>query len=339
MEGLPKAQEEMRSLAARRRRGERRLIAALAVACALAAPRAASADDDDPTEVNLNRARKLMESRATLDDACRWLEKAYNLTKRGDMLLNLAECHRRQGKTATALAEFDLAMRIGAQVKFPEAVAAAARLRDDLARRISRVTVVVPPAVAALPTLAIELNGKPLPKASWNTPVNHDPGPIEVTATAKGHKRFAGRVELGAEKDTQTIDVALEAEPPPPPPPPVIVPREPPPQSIWPWIVGGIGVGLAGAAIAFEVDSTAAGRTLDARCGGSARDRCPRGFDFESPRARELRGFGLFVGLGAAGLAAMGTGATVLVWRRVGKTGTQTSLWLSPSSASVSTSF
>ena len=143
------------------------------------------------------------------------------------MLLNLAECHRRQGKTATAWVEFDTAIRIGAEVKFPEAVAAATRLRDDLAKRLSRVTVAVPPEVEALPELAIRLDGKPLPKSRWNEAAPHDPGEVEVTATAKGYERFARRVVLGAESDAQTIDVALEPEPPPAaPPPPRAAPAE-----------------------------------------------------------------------------------------------------------------
>ena len=319
---------------------QRRALAALALACAVAAPRVALADDDaDPTEANLNRVRKLMESRSTLADACKWLEQAYNNTKRGDMLLNLAECHRRQGKTASAWLEFDTAIRIGAQVKFPEAVAAATRFRDELAKHLSRVTVSVPPASASLPDLAGELAGKPLPKTSYGVAANHDPGAVTVTATAKGYKRFERRVDLGADTDNQTIEVALEAEPPPPPPPPPVVTKSAPPQSIWPWIVGGVGVALGGAAIAFEVDSTAAGHTLNQQCGGSKRDACPPGYDFSSPRARELRGFGLFVGLGTAGLAAIGTGATVIVLRHVGTSGNETGLQLSPSSVSVRTSF
>jgi hypothetical protein len=268
-------------------------------------------------------------------------------------LLNLAECHRRQGKTATAWAEFDTAIRIGVQVKFPEAVATATKLRDELAKHMSRVTVVVPPAVAALPGLSVELDGKPLPQPSWNAAANHDPGAVVVTASAKGYKRFERRIDLGADSDNQSIEVALEAEPPPPPPKPPPPSTAPPPAPLWPWIVGGVGVALGVAAIAFEVDSTAAGSTLDQNCGGSARNQCPPGYDFSSPRGRELRGFGLFVGLGIAGLAAIGTGATVILTHRFGgadrapaatglergSTGTQVSLGLSPTSATVTASF
>jgi hypothetical protein len=341
VEGLPKAEEEVIAKpAARRSRAASTAAGLVVLACALAAPRVAAADDDDPTEVNLNRARKLMESRATLDQACKWLENAYGITQRGDMLLNLAECHRRQGKTASAWAEFDKAIRIGAEVRFPEAVAAATKLRDDLATHVSRITVSVAPAVARLPGFAVELDGKPLAPAGWNTAAPHNPGAVEVTAHAKGYKPFTAHLDVGNDREDKTVDVALEAEPPPPPPKPVPPPPPgAPSRSIWPWIVGGIGVALGAAAIGFEADSRSAASDLDAHCGGPPRNACPRTYNFAPVRARELRSYDLFVGLGAASLVAIGTGATVLVLRRPGSAGTSTSLRLSPTSASILSSF
>ncbi len=324
-------------LNARRRRAAS-IAAGLVAAFIVASPRAARADDDDPTEVNLNRARKLMESRSTLDQACKWLDNAYRITQRGDMLLNLAECHRRQGKTATAWSEFDKAIRIGAEVKFPEAVAAATQLRDDLATRVSHVTIQVAPATAALPGFTVELDGKSLPSAGWNVAVFHDPGGVDVTAHAKGYKPFVAHLDIGNEREDKTVEIALEREPPPPPPKPVPrPPPAPPSHSIWPWIVGGVGVALGGAAIAFEIDSKSAGSALDAGCGGPLRTACR--YDFAPDRARELRSYDLFVGLGAASIVAIGTGATVLVLRRAGSAGKETSLHITPNSAFFVSSF
>jgi hypothetical protein len=263
-----------------------------------------------------DRGRKLMQDLTRLDEACRTLEESLKLADRGDTLLNLAECHRRQGKTATAWAEFDKALHVGTQVRFAEAVKAAGQLRDELAAKLSRLTVDVPPATATLEGFSIEVNGKPWPPAQWGTATVLDPGPFEVTAVAKGYQRFVARVVLGADKDQKTVTVVLEPVPPPPalppkapppsappPPPRAVIVRRPAP--IWPWVVGAAGAVLAGTAIAFEVDSQSARKQLDDKCGAS-RQSCQPGFDFGPLRSREVRGYGLFVGLGAGGILALG---------------------------------
>ena len=118
-------------------------------------------------------------------------------------MLNLAVCHRRQGKTATAWAEFDKALTHGTKVGFPEAIEEAKRLRDELAAMLSKLTVTVPPATAALEGLTVEVDGNPWPRERWNIAFVIDPGPIRVRARAKGYKPFEVQVELGADKDEQ----------------------------------------------------------------------------------------------------------------------------------------
>jgi len=51
---------------------------------------------------------------------------------------------------------------------------------------------------------------------------------------------------------------------------------------------------------------------LDEACGAD-RTNCPGSYDFASDRSRELRSFGLFVGLGAVGLGAAATGITAIL--------------------------
>jgi hypothetical protein len=274
----------------------------------------ARADEPSPALELFDRGRRLMMNTATLDEACRALEESLKLADRGDTLLNLAECHRRQGKTATAWSEFDKALGVGTKVGFNEAVQAATKLRDQLAAKLSRLTVIVRPETAALPGFTLEVNGKPWPQERWNQAAILDPGPFEVKATAKGYIPFVALLQLGDDKDAKTVALVLQPEPPPPPPPapppppppkPVVVQK---PRPIWPWIVGGLGLALGGVAVGFEVDSRNAGSQLNAKC-GSARTMCPVGFDFSSLRARELRGFDLFVGLGAAGVVGIGAAA------------------------------
>jgi hypothetical protein len=306
------------SLSHPRAKGKARVLA-LATSLALLAAAAPLRADDAKTAATLfDQGRKLMEDPAKLAEACRVLAESYALAERGDTLLNLAECHRRQGKTATAWAEFDKAYELGAKVNFTRAMEIAKKLRDELAVKLSTLTVTVPPEAAALAGLTVEVNGKPWPRERWGTAVYVDPGPAEITVAARGYKPFVARVEVGPNKDAKRVTVALERDPsqaPAPTPPPKSTPAKPPPPSpppaaapprpIWPWIVGGAGLAAAGVAVAFAVNQQAAGAELDDRCGPD-RKACPPGYDFGPARSQELTSFGLFVGLGAAGIVAVG---------------------------------
>ncbi|MEP7122416.1 MAG: hypothetical protein ABJE95_15950 [Byssovorax sp.] len=292
-----------------KRRGGLRIT--LMAACGLALISAAAdarADDQQKAEELFERGRKLMQSATTLDEACRTLEESLKYMDRGDTVLNLAECHRRQGKTATAWGEFDKALSYGSKVGFPEAIQAATQLRNTLATKLSRLTVTIPGPTAALAGLTVEVGGSPWPRERWSTATVIDPGPVQIKANARGYKPFEVRVDIGAEKDAKTVVVVLEVEPPPPPPLPPPLPPAPiaaPTRPRWPWIVGGTGVALGAAAIGAEIVAVRAHHELNAKC-GLARQSCPRGYDFGPARTRELLGFGLFVGLGTSGVLAIG---------------------------------
>jgi hypothetical protein len=352
VEGL---REEEEAVIARGRHSKRAAHAiALAIGLSLGvAGGDARADDQSAAEELFERGRKLMENNATLNEACRTLQDSLKLWDRGDTVLNLAECHRRQGRTATAWFEFDRALSHGTKVHFPEAIVAATRLRDALAARLSKLTVAVPPATAAIAGLTVEVETTPLPlgdaptsppqtwpRDRWNTGVVLDPGRVRVTAHAKGYKPFEAEVELGADKDAKSIVVVLEVEPPPPPPPrPPPPPPGPPaqPRPLWPWAVGAVGVALGGGAIVAEAVSRQAHDELDAKCGAAR--LCPRGYDFNPARTRELAGFGLFVGMGAAAVVAVGAAGVGLVLPVVSARAPGTSLVVSPASLAVRTTF
>ena len=82
-----------------------------------------------------HEGRELMKKRSTLDRGCEVLQQSFDLQARGDTLLNLAECHRRQGKTASAWREFDEALDYALSADFKEAIEAAFVLREELAAK------------------------------------------------------------------------------------------------------------------------------------------------------------------------------------------------------------
>jgi hypothetical protein len=280
---------------------------ALAVASGLALIASDGRADDQAEAVKLfDKGRALMQSASTLDEGCRTLEDSLKLWNRGDTVLNLALCHRRQGKTATAWAEFEKALTQGMKVGFPEAIVEARKERAELEAILSTLTVTVPPATTALEGLTIEVGGQPFPIERWNTTFVIDPGAVRVAAHAKGRTAFDVTVNVGTHKDAKTVVVLLEVEPPlPPPPPPPPRAAPPPPRPVWPWVVGGTGVALGAGAVASEILSRNAHDELNAKC-GTSRQFCPPGFDYHPARTGEVLGFGLFVGLGISSLVALG---------------------------------
>ena len=263
--------------------------------------------------------RELMKKRSTLDQACDVLQRSFDLQARGDTLLNLAECHRRQGKTASAWREFDEALEYALSADFKEAIEAAFVLREELAAKLSTVTVNVGEGATKLPKLVVQLDGKRLAKSQWGKPLYQDPGPHTVTAKAPGYEPFSAQFVLGDDSDAQTVTVSMVALPPPPPPPkpPPLPPPPPPPPPdegipIWVWPVGGAGIAVLGGAAIAGVVTRSAGDELDDVC-GPQRFRCPPRYDFESVRRRELTSFGFFVGLGLAGVGLVGAATVGIV--------------------------
>lgn len=321
----------------------RKLTLALAVACAgltlFAAPlraqeQPAEPPKEEPAETEpakpvlseeqraealrmFDEGRAKMQVNGQLDAACELFTKSYAIHNRGDTLLNLAECHRRQGKTATAWREFDEAIRYAKEVEFTEAIAAAEILRDSLTKDLSVLIVSVPPEIAKAKGLTVILDGKPLPREQWDQKLFVDPGDHGVSASASGFKPFEKSTEVKKLSDTAVIKLAMEKLPPPPPPPK----KPPPPKPIpkmepghvpaWSIIVGASGLVMMGVAIATGVDTTRAHQELDDTC-GIDRQGCPSDYDFHAARAREIRSFGMFVGFGLAGIGATTVGGVGL---------------------------
>jgi len=268
----------------------------------------------------LDEGRLLMSRPATLDQGCTVLKNSYFLRRRGDTLLNLAECHRRQGKTATAWREFDLAIRYAEAAEFSEAVQAAQLHRDQLAKTLSELVIEAPTGADRPEGLTVTLDGEPLPDEQWGQTLYVDPGTHDVAATAPDHHPFSASTVVKATGDRSVVVLKLipiprpsPSKPPPPKPPPPSPETKEPELPVWAIVVGGAGVALMGASVGFLVDSIAAGNELDDTCGGERRNACRPGAPVAETYDREVRGFGLFVGLGASGLVAAGVGVAGLV--------------------------
>ena len=166
-------------------------------------------------EALYRQARDLMAA-GKLDEACPKFAESQRLDPATGTLLNLAACHERQGKLATAWLEYsDVivgARRDGRQDRVDYATERAAALEP----RLSRLTLMLA-AEADEPSLVLELDGESFGRAAVGVPTPVDPGPHVVKASAPGKKPWQHEITIGAEADQQTITVPrLEDAPPPP---------------------------------------------------------------------------------------------------------------------------
>jgi hypothetical protein len=116
---------------------------------------------------------------------------------------------------------------------------------------------------------------------------------------------------------TATVEIALEAEPRPGVP-------------AWAWISAGGGVALVGAGVFFLTQDLAAINALKANCyiPASGPSSCRKGYQPTDDNDKKNRSFGLFLGLGGVGLAALGAAV-------VGFVNTPAAPKAAPSSASI----
>jgi hypothetical protein len=308
----------------------RRAAAAVVLAAVLASPGRAAAQPraaaDAARADALFRDGKRLMAEGRFGEACPMLAESQRLDPGGGTLYNLALCHDREGRTATAWAELGEALELAKSAHRPDAESAVRAHLRDLERRLSRLRVRVDDAAAGLADLAIEVDGRPWPRAAWNQETPLDPGHHDVAARASSRAPFAAGVELGAAADRRDVVVRLAplaaapvapippappAAPKPPPPEPVapLAPRAPPApppsqgRSAGPWILGGVGVaGLAAGAV---LGGLAMSRWGDAKARCPARECTdPAGVDASRAATNLATGSTVAFGVGVAGAAA-----------------------------------
>jgi hypothetical protein len=148
------------------------------------------------------QGKKLMQA-GDYDAACPKLEASQRLDPAGGTLINLALCHEKQGKTATAWADFKAALGVARRDGRRDRIEAAEQHIAALEPLLPRLTVSVSERVEGL---VVSLDGTALSQAAWDAPVPVDPGAHELSAQAPGRSRWSERLEMGA-KEQRTVTV------------------------------------------------------------------------------------------------------------------------------------
>jgi hypothetical protein len=171
----------------------------------------AHAGDVTLAETLFREGKTLMES-GDYSHACPKLAESFRQDPATGTLLALAQCQERAGHLASAWATYsEAAARARAEGRSDRDQAARER-GSALEPRLSRLTVELADEVASLPGLIVKRDDERLPSAAWGSAVPVDPGKHTIEVTASGKRPFRRTIEIGPEKDQQTVRVsALEA--------------------------------------------------------------------------------------------------------------------------------
>lgn len=198
-------------------------------------------------EALFQEGRRLM-SEERYDEACPKLEESQRLDPGGGTLLNVAVCHERIGRTATAWSEYREALAQARRDQRPDRQEYAQARLNELEPKLSYVIVRVPEA-ARVPGLRVLVGNVALGDGSWGTPLPVDPGTVTVLATAPDRRPFRRELQIAAQERSELevpvlvpVQQAQSSEP----KPPSAVPAES--QTLESRRHWGIGIGLAGAA-------------------------------------------------------------------------------------------
>jgi hypothetical protein len=215
--------------------------------------------------------------------ACPLLQESYGIDPALGTLLALAVCHEGVGRTATAWREFrsaaDGAAREGRADRGRFAQAHIAKLEGHLSKLTVAVTSDSPPG------LVVEVDGTALPVDQWGTEQVIDPGHHVVTAHAPRRHPWSSAVDIGPERDVQTVTVgalvletsdAPTASPVASPPP--ATDATPAPDTSTPgawkrpagWIVGGVGLAAVGVGAVFGVMAISKSNDAKSKCSPSS---------------------------------------------------------------------
>ena len=251
--------------------------AVASIAIALLAPGLARAQSKDTTAESLfTQAQERMAQR-DLTAACDLFAKSLAVDAALGTLLNLAACHEKQGKTATAWSEFSAAEAQATRSgDGPRAQFARLHLAG-LEKGLHRVVIEI---MSPAPGMHVTLDGPDLAREAWGTALPLDPGEHRLDVVADAGRPFARNIDLGpssghrphrgdagaGRRADPASGAALDRDPRAPRPPLR-------PARAWMrptgFAVGGLGVVGLGVAVAFGAEM--ANHT-------SARDRlCPPG--------------------------------------------------------------
>jgi hypothetical protein len=294
------------------------IAAALVVATASSPSGARAQTTPDATTAALavfRRAQELV-AQQKFAEACPLFEEVVRIEPRAiGARLQLADCYERTGRVASAWTAYSVAGDAAAAENQTERVRLARDKVEALRPKVPELTISVGAEAQTVVGLEVKRNGVLVGNAQWGMPVPVDPGAHMVSASGAGKKPWTMTIRLEA-GEKGTLEVPGLAEEPNAPallgngaasapgPDATTATGEAP---LWPWIVGGAGVALAGAAAVFAIDGATTTCTQDAsgRCNGDVYGQT----EIDELNDRRQRDLVLTAALGGTAVVALAVAA------------------------------
>jgi hypothetical protein len=290
------------------------------------------------------QARDLMAA-GNYAEACPKFAESQRLDPATGTLLNLAACHEKQGKLATAWLEYSDALVAARRDAREDRVAYARDHVQELEPKLSRLTLSLA-AGADDPTLEIELDGANVGRGAIGAPTPVDPGPHTVRVSAAGKKPWTAKVELGNAADQKSLLIPqLEAAAPLASQPastdvsshqPVSAPTQPARDELTPGPIPRSAYVAGGITLAFVVGAGASGIAyLQKRSDYNERKHAPDAQD----RRDSAKAYG-YLNAGMWAATAVGAGVTTFLYvtrpTRAAQATARITPWAAPQSAGLS---
>ena len=316
-----------------------RALFAFSATCALALARPAAAETPfsvpDPVAQALFQDGRDLVDRGDWDAGCTKFEASMLLYPAASTLLNIARCHEHRKKLASAWSTYKRARVLNRETVGEERKRAIDELIDA---QIAALSPRLPKLRLQMkrPVLGVTLrkDGEVLPAAVIGTEVPVDPGEHEIVVEAPGHLPFRARVDIseGTSRDV-AIDLVSEAE---------AASRDTAGGvPTWAWVAGGASLLLFGVSAGFRVDQAYIEGRQSALCNGAPETGCPPRSDYDPgpDNTRKNVDFGLALGFGVAGAAALAASLVGIVRGASSGPETRTAISIAPGGAAGSVTF
>lgn len=255
---------------------------------------AAAASASDPLAESLFQEGLTLLREGAIDEACEKLATSMRREHKSGTLISLAYCHERQGRTATAWAEYKDAAALADAEGRTDYRDKATALAATIEPKLSKVRIVAPELHSGA-QLEVRLDGTLVLAGTFGTAFAIDPGEHVIRASAKGYEDWSKTITVGEVADRQTVKVPiLERSPddvlPKPTPKPVSAPApshaelQVGPQdrdegvsdvAISGYLVGALGLAATGIGLAFGAVVLSKKATVEDEC-NFVTQRCSR---------------------------------------------------------------
>jgi hypothetical protein len=168
----------------------------------------ASETDRSLAQSLFEQGKALMDA-GQLAEACPKLQESQRLDPGGGTLLNLALCHERQGRIASAWTEFKEALSVARRDGRQERIDAASEHIAALEPQLPFLTIAV---ASPAQGQELRLDGAVVGEAAWGAPLSLDPGTHVLSAKAPGRKPWSLSVTLVRAEKRSVAVPALQAE-------------------------------------------------------------------------------------------------------------------------------